>query len=642
MSNLDCLNPFLSLLFGRSPINAISHLENESNKKITLTFVAMIRTAILLPGQSSMYYRRLSNLWHRLNCPPLKPNPASSEMLIISDSTLSGAPLLLKIFAAAYGISLNVRLSEYDSVEQQVLAKENHLNIQGNDIVLLMLSEQWLRRYLGSTILIEQNKVNSLKNLLKNIFDSIRIRKPARIIVGNFPSRSFVGPAGTIITSHYLGWSNAITHINDWLNTQVSDDLCIVDVAEAISLAGGNKALGRLSYFRARIPFEESGMITICREITSVIANILGKNHRALLTDWDNTLWGGEVGELGIFGVNTSVDNPDGLGYQLLQTYLRDLKKLGTLLASVSRNDSKVVEILDKNSDVLLKKSDFTSIQIHWGSKSDSVSKIITDFGFGSEYMVMMDDSLVELAQVLSTYPYIDLIPAGPSPDFTLARLCEGRYFNTVSVLESDLERHQRQLIIQQQNNLEESFASTEDFLRSLSMRLTVDTLTSENETRVVQLLQKTNQFNLTTRRHQINDLNNFKEKGAKFGIFSYEDDFGSQGIISVVILLTEASVIKIDTWLMSCRVLNRGIENAVFNWIVQNANGNCIFGEYLPTAKNTLVQDLFYKLKFNPHTLGSSEGETRWIFNPKENPLPCHFVEIITEIEQIVESQCN
>lgn len=636
MRSLELINPFLSALYSRQPMSALPFLEKQKDSEIDALSLAMLRTAIQVSGQSALYYRQLANCWDKLQNPALKPNVTHSDTLLISDSTLSGLPGFLKLFSSVYGVSLNIRLSEYDSVEQQVLSKDNLLNIQGSDIIVLILSEQWIRRYLGSTTLIEQKKISELKELLNTMFDALRARKPAKILVGNFPSRSYIGPGGTLITPHYLGWSNVITHLNDWLKTKTSDDLYIVDIAESISLAGGNRALGRLSYLRARIPFEESGLIAVCREIATSVANILGKNHRALLTDWDNTLWGGEVGELGLLGVNCNVDNADGLGYQLFQTYIRDLQKLGILIAAVSRNNPSVVQILEKNSDVLLKKGDFSSIQIHWGSKSDSVSQVIKDLGFGSEFMVFVDDSPAELVEVLSVHPYIDLIQAGPTPDSTLARLCDGRYFNMVSILESDLERHHRQTIIRQQTELQGAFNSSEDFLRSLQIQLTVETLNTDNEMRVVQLLQKTNQFNLTTRRHQLNDLYQLKNTGAKFGVFSYEDNFGSQGIISVVILRSNEDKILIDTWLMSCRVLNRCIEDAVFNWIVHSVDQKQIIGEYIPTPKNALVQDLFHRFKFKAmQSISGTEGQTQWIFNPKEIPPPNLFIKMLDRCQQ-------
>lgn len=631
MISLDILTQFLSALFSGNTTEMLRYLKEESikNEPSPLS-LAMLRIAIQQPGFTSMYYRQLLNHWRHLKCPPLKPNSTASNMVVVADATMNGMPDLLEIFSAAYGINLNVRLSEYDSVEQQVFASNNQLNIKSSDIVVVILSEQWLRRHLGSTTLISLQKLIALKNLLKNIFDSIQALKPAKILIGNFPSRSYIGVGGTLVLENYLGWSQAITHLNDWLSTQVNENICLLDVSEAISLAGGSRALGRLSYFRAHIPFEESGMITVCREIAAATANVLGKAHRALLTDFDNTLWGGEIGELGL-EVNSRIDNPDGLGYQLLQNYIRDLKALGILLAAVSRNDPSVAAILDNSSDIILKQTDFASMQINWGAKSKSVSHVVKDFQFGTEFMLFVDDNPVEIAEVLSMHPYIDIILAGPSPDRTLERLCEARYFNTVLVFESDLERHNRQLMIRQQNETQATFRTTEEFLNSLNIQITVEDLTENNEPRVVQLLQKTNQFNLTTRRHQLNDLKTLKEEGAQFGIFSYSDNFGHQGIISVVILLKEKDQIKIDSWLMSCRVLNRGVENTVFKWILQVAQKNAIIGEYIATQKNGLVRELFHQLGFQSMNNDTNEGAEYWIFNTIGTSHPANVAEMIT-----------
>jgi FkbH-like protein len=188
---------------------------------------------------------------------------------------------------------------------------------------------------------------------------------------------------------------------------------------------------------------------------------------------------------------------------------------------------------------------------------------------------------------------------AGPTADFTLSRLSSGRYFNALALTHEDTRRAQLANAVVDQNRQMRAAKDPEAFLRSLEMRLKVSSITADNRSRVLQLLQKTNQFNVTTRRHGDNELNALLAGGTVAGVFSYTDKFGPQGIIGLVILGVGEPSAKIETWLMSCRVLNRGVEKAMFEWIRQNSRGKLIVGEYIATEKNTLVSDLFDRMGF-------------------------------------------
>jgi FkbH-like protein len=247
-----------------------------------------------------------------------------------------------------------------------------------------------------------------------------------------------------------------------------------------------------------------------------------------------------------------------------------------------------------------------------------------------------LDDSIYEIAQVLSVHPYIDVVLAGPDSQATITRLTNYRFFNAVSMSNEDLERGLRAVKLKEQREFKTSFSKIEDFLEAIQIQLIFSKLNLDNLNRIVQLFQKTNQFNLTTRRHKEKDLKQLENNGVMVYSVSYEDTFGSQGIIGVFTLNPKPNALIIENWLMSCRVLNRSVEQAVFSFILKNSRGKKIIGEYVPTEKNGLVRLLYQNLGFKK-IIGTTDEKKdceQWEYantNSKPPP-PKHYV-LIKEI---------
>ena len=200
-----------------------------------------------------------------------------------------------------------------------------------------------------------------------------------------------------------------------------------------------------------------------------------------------------------------------------------------------------------------------------------------------------------------------------------------------VSVLEEDLERFKNSKILKKQRELKASFESIDEFLETIDICLTMCRLNKKNEARVIQLLQKSNQFNLTTRRHGKSDLDRLIKSGSEVIAISYKDSFGTQGIISVVILVPDGNVVNIESWVMSCRVLNRTVEQAVFSYILKMLEGKTVRGEYIPTEKNGLVKNHYLDLGFNRISENESNESELWAYSCHENIAlpPRHFARI-------------
>ena len=567
------------------------------------TFAAMMRTAIFHSSTKPFYYRKLLNEWTSRGRPPLKSTHRTIKIELISDGTVDGLLPYLELFAAAYGLDAKITVAPYDSVEQIAFSPEM---VPDGDITFVILSDYWLKKRIGSG-LTSRAQIADAKDTLGNIIDGLAGNRTSQIVVGNFGFSSWPSPGTAISTSDGVGHSVAVAEINNFLSGKTTPCVHILDTGLSVHLAGGAAATARLGYLRARAVIEERGLVQLAREAVSGIAHLFGRSHRALLTDWDNTLWGGEVGEVGFQHVVCGQDTADALGYYVLQSYLVELNKMGVILAAISRNDPSMVAILDENSELALRRINFSSFALSWGDKSESVTQIETELNFGTDLMVYVDDNPVDLAEVMVHHPEIDILLAGPTADYTLARLSSARYFNALRITHEDTERAQLASTMAEQNRQMKSFKDPNEFLRSLEIRLSVTPITESNAPRVLQLLQKTNQFNLTTRRHGDKELSELLDQGANAGVFSYTDKFGSQGIIGLMIVIPRGDECIIDTWLMSCRVLNRSVEKAMMAWVCEQAGQRQIVGHYVPTKKNSLVRGLYETMGFS--LLADSDG---------------------------------
>ncbi len=331
------------------------------------------------------------------------------------------------------------------------------------------------------------------------------------------------------------------------------------------------------------------------------------------------------VGELGKHGIVSSQDDPEGFAYYQLQAHMRALRSTGALLAVASKNSPEAGAVFDDNPDLALDADDFSSLQIHWEPKSKSIAQISRELGFGSEFMVFVDDNPFELAEVIGQHPYIDIIPADRDPLETLQRLADSRFFHTAQVTSADLSRHEHVAAKRAAAELQGRFDDYDDYLRAIDIEVAVAALGEGNRRRVLQLLQKSNQFNLTTRRHTSADVDALVERGATVGVFSYRDAFGSQGVIAAAILVPDGESLRIDSWVMSCRVLNRSVEQAACAWMIQRAGNRPVVGEYLPTERNGLVRDLFPRLGFRERADGLWEFDA----GSGDEP-PCHVARLV------------
>jgi FkbH-like protein len=338
-----------------------------------------------------------------------------------------------------------------------------------------------------------------------------------------------------------------------------------------------------------------------------ILSALQGRSFKCLVLDLDNTLWGGVIGDDGLDGIVLGQGSPLGEAYVGVQRYARDLSKRGVILAVCSKNDeANAWEPFDKHPEMLLRRGDMSAFVANWNDKATNIREIAETLNIGLDSMVFLDDNPFERTLVRRELPAVAVPEVGEEPSRFAQILADAGYFEAVSITAEDRERTS---LYQSNAAREASRKSATDlpsYLRSLDMKLHWSRFDRVGLQRIVQLINKTNQFNLTTRRYSEEDVLSVMANNRAFGLqLRLVDRFGDNGIISIIIgKMDGGDDLLIDTWLMSCRVLGRQVEPTTLNLVAAQAQAlgaRRLIGEYRPTKKNGMVREHYARLGFSP-----------------------------------------
>lgn len=320
------------------------------------------------------------------------------------------------------------------------------------------------------------------------------------------------------------------------------------------------------------------------------------QRKKCLVLDLDNTLWGGVLGEDGMEAIQVDGDYP-GKAYHYWQEGLKELEHNGVILAICSKNNQTDVEAFFAAREMPLSLKDFACTRINWNDKATNIREIAQDLNIGLDSMVFVDDNPTERELIRQQLPMVS-VPEWPSQPYELpmfyARLVND-FFSVYTLTDEDKKKTEQYRQNANRAQAQAQFTDMEDFLRSLEMKLTIAPATDVTIPRIAQMTQKTNQFNLTTKRYTEDDIRSLVAKGAKIWTLAVEDRFGDNGITGLMILIPESGW-NIDTLLMSCRVLGKGIEEVFFKTVIGRYKG-ALTAQYIPTAKNGQVADFYERM---------------------------------------------
>lgn len=401
-------------------------------------------------------------------------------------------------------------------------------------------------------------------------------------------------------------------------------NIYILPVKDGISDLGRSNFYSPKMWYVGSMPYSMKGLAFLNDLIVRYIGVTKGMRKKCLAVDLDNTLWGGVIGEDGVEGIALS-NHKEGARYKDTQRILKKMKEQGVMLAILSKNNVEDVEPVFSHPDMLLQHEDFVAEVINWEAKSVNIRRLAKDLNIGLDSFVFLDDNPAEREQMKAECPEVSVIefPKDTSllPE-VVAKTYED-YFLSLEVTGEDSKKTAMYRAESQRKAEMSSSVSVEDFLKKLEMTMDIHFMTAEEKKRVTQLVNKTNQFNVTTKRYSEEEIHNFAiADNSEVITVHMSDKYGDQGLVSVVILVFDQLEAVIDTFLMSCRVMGRNTETEIISKIKEllvKRNVQTVKATYLKTAKNAPVSELYEKFNFD--LIHSSEEEKNYSISTSKLP---------------------
>jgi FkbH-like protein len=422
-----------------------------------------------------------------------------------------------------------------------------------------------------------------------------------------------------------------------------NNKLLIQDVHGLSARIGLNQWFDWDRWFSYKILNSAEASRSIAQSATSIVRALYGRSRKVLVLDLDNTLWGGVIGDDGVDKIQIGRETPVAEAYTAFQEYCLSLRNRGVLLAVCSKNNEEIAKQGFEHPDSVLKLEHISCFKANWEPKHENILAIGRELNLGVDSFVFVDDNPAERAIVEAQVDGIAVPNVGSEVSGYAAIIEAGRFFEPVSLSTEDLERAALYAGNTQRATFESKFADYGEYLDSLEMTAEIDTFKPVYLERIAQLTNKTNQFNLTTRRHTMAEIEAIAADPKYIGIYGkLSDRFGDNGLISIVLGRKEGSSLHMDLWLMSCRVLKRDMEVAMLDAVIERAQAagvTTLFGYYLPTKKNGMVADHYEKLGFT-RQLSNATSDDAPVYTLSltgYTPRNIHIKTITSEVTELV-----
>jgi FkbH-like protein len=543
----------------------------------------------------------------------------SFRLGVLSNSTIDLVVPALVASAARRGIALEVIQPAYDQVAQEALTPDSKVNSSKPDAVLFAIDFRALPLKLSLGNLEDSaDIVERVIGYLRALRNGIKANSNAVCIF-----QSFAPPVETLFGNLDRALPGSIRSLIDDINRELaalllsSNDvlLDVAGIAETVGLANWHDL--RL-WNLAKLSFSDEFIPLYADHVARVVAALRGKSGKVLVLDLDDTMWGGIIGDDGLEGIKIAQGDAIGEAHLAVQRMALDLRQRGIVLAVASKNSDEVARApFEQHPEMLLKLEHIAVFQANWNDKATNIQAIAEELSIGLDSIVFLDDNPAERGLVRKLLPQV-AVPELPEDPSAYARtLAAGGYFEAVAFAAEDLKRASFYQENAKRAGLERQAGGVDAYLASLEMTITFQPFDGKGRVRIVQLINKSNQYNLTTRRYTEPEIFRLELDPRVFTLqVRLADIFGDNGMISVVICRPVGhETWEIDTWLMSCRVLGRKVERMVLREILEHARAAGIrklIGTYRPTERNPLVADHYGKLGFNK-VREEESGLTEW-----------------------------
>ena len=540
------------------------------------------------------------------------------KIAVLGGSTTNDIVVYLELFLLDQGIEPEFYQSEYGQYWQDAMFPTEELVEFSPDIVFIHTTSRNIIARPDTSFtkdqtdeLLEQEYLR-FEQMWKNI--SGKFHCP--IIQNNF-ELPFYRLMGNRDCSDYRGFTNFVTRMNDrfYDYSQKTESFYINDINFISSSYGLRKWSDPSFWNMYKYAMCVDAIPEFSFNLSNIIKSVFGKNKKALALDLDNTLWGGVVGDDGVNGIQIGQETGVSQSYYEFQSYVKSLKSLGVVLTVCSKNDHENAIAGLEHPEGALRPDDFIIIKANWENKDRNILETAAELNIMPDSIVFADDNPAEREIVRAQIPGV-AVPMMDSVENYIVNLDRGGYFEVTNFSADDLKRNEMYKANAQRAAQQASFADYNEYLLSLDMTAVIDDFIPVYLQRITQLSNKSNQFNVTTKRYTSAEMEAVSESPEYIRLYGkLVDKFGDNGIVSVVIGHKNDKVLDMELWLMSCRVLKRDMELAMLDRLVERCREQgieLIRGYYYPTAKNKMVKELYGFFGFEKIS-GDEQGNTVW-----------------------------
>ena len=545
------------------------------------------------------------------------------RIAILGSFTLNGLEETIRVKCAEKKIQCTTYVSGYNQYSQEIYDEKSQLYKFSPDITFLIIDS---RDVLGGLFLnpysvsVKERKTfpTDKSDEIINLAQTFVNKSKSKLILSNFNIPSY-SPIGINETREEYGLHDMIVDLNRIVKSTMSDksEIYIYDLNSFITKFGESNVFDYKQYFYGDVRISLDYIPYLAEELMGYVKAVLGLNKKCIVLDLDNTLWGGIVGEDGFEGIKLG-DDPVGRAYAEFQHNLLALNQRGILLAINSKNNfDDAMQIIKEHPNMVLKEDNFTCIRINWNDKAVNMKEISDELNIGLDSMVFFDDDPVNREYVKSNLPEIQTVEIS-DPSNSSKILKSMNDFQVLKITDEDTTRNKMYLEQRKRTELKTQVGDLQDFLKQLGISVKIKNADNFTIPRISQLTLKTNQFNLTTRRYQEEDIKKFLQDKDKIVECAHvQDKFGDNGITGVYVINKDnKQEWTIDTFLLSCRVIGRGVEDGMLYQIIEKARKEGVSkvrGEYIKTKKNKPAENFFPNFGFK------KEGNF-WIFDTKNH----------------------
>jgi len=541
------------------------------------------------------------------------------KIAILGDSATQLLVQAIKGYGYNEKINFEIYEADYQQIEKQIIDFNSDLyKFNPGYVIIFESTEKLINDFYKLDKVNQKNYADTQIERIKNLWNKVNTKLNCKIINFNYVeiNDNVFGNYGNKVETAFIYLIRKL-NLNLMEAAREYKNIFINDVCILQNIYGRKNTFDPRLYISSNMVFNLDFLPLVAKNIIDIIKAASGKINKCLILDLDNTVWGGIIGD---DGINNIQIGKLGIGkaFSELQMWAKQLKERGILLAICSKNTEKnAKEPFVNHPDMILHLDDISIFIVNWENKVDNIKYIQSVLNIGFDSMVFIDDSSFERNMIRKMIPEITVPELPEDPVDYVPYLRSLNLFETVSYSDEDSDRTKKYQYETKRAKFKTNFSSIDDYLKNLNMTAEVAEFDDYHIPRIAQLTQRSNQFNLRTKRYTEKDIDKIrKSKQYITRYFKLEDKFGEYGLIGIVILeKIDSDSVFIDILIVSCRVLKRGMEEFIFNKIVKLAASegyNKIIGEYLPTPKNALVKDILKEFGF-------AKGEDKWILDTKD-----------------------